>query len=255
MGLIEAFILGVVEGFSEFLPISSTGHLILTARLLGLTPGNFLKSFEIAIQCGAILAVVVLYWRDLMINRLVLARVICAFIPTGMVGFFLYKLVKNYLLESANVVLGALALGGLAIIVMEYLFGRKGGKVKKMEDISYGQAFLIGVFQSLAVIPGVSRSAATILGGLSLGIERKTIVEFSFVLAIPTMIAATGYDLSKNIQYFTLGELKALCVGLGVSFMVAWLSIKFLLRFIQTHTFLPFGLYRILLCLAWVLFV
>jgi len=123
--------------------------------------------------------------------------------------------------------------------------------VERMEKISYPQAFVIGLFQSIAMIPGVSRSAATILGGLALGVERKTIVEFSFLLAVPTMLVATGYDLSKNWHHFSLGEIRILLGGLVVSFIVAWLSVKFLLQFIQTHTFIPFGVYRLLVSLSW----
>lgn len=254
MDFIDAIILGVVEGLSEFLPISSTGHLILASRLLGLAPGDFVKTFEIAIQSGAILAVVVLYWRELLVNRLIMARVMVAFLPTGILGLIFYRLIKGFLLGSIEVVLWALALGGIAIIGFEYLYRGRGGRVKSLEGISYQQAFAIGLFQSLAMIPGVSRAAATILGGLALGIERRTIVEFSFLLAVPTMVIATGYDLSKNLHQFSMDEVEILFSGLVVSFVVAWASVKFLLRFIQTHTFMPFGVYRLFLSFVWVLF-
>lgn len=255
MGLAEAIILGIVEGLSEFLPISSTGHLILTSHLLGLAPGDFVKSFEISIQSGAIAAVVVLYWRELLINRLVMARVVTAFLPTGILGLTFYRLIKGHLLGSPQVVLWALASGGVAIIVFEFLYRGKGARVHRLEDISYKQAFIIGLFQSMAMIPGVSRSAATILGGLALGVERRTIVEFSFLLAVPTMIVATIYDLGKNAQGISVDELGILVCGLMVSFAVSWVSVKFLLKFIQTHSFIPFGVYRIVLCLLWVFFV
>ncbi len=255
MGILDAIILGVVEGLSEFLPISSTGHLILAAHLLGLPPENFVKSFEVAIQSGAILAVVVLYWRDLTANYRVMARIVTAFIPTGVIGFLLYRIIKTYLLGSTGVVLWSLALGGVALILFECFYRGKEATIHSMEDISYRQAFTIGLFQSLAVVPGVSRAAATILGGLLLGLSRKTIVEFSFVLAVPTMVAATGYDLAKNLHQFTTGEMTALIVGFAVSFLVAWVAIKFLLRFIQSHTFVPFGIYRILLCMIWVILI
>jgi undecaprenyl-diphosphatase len=254
MDLTTAAILGIVEGISEFLPISSTGHLILTSHLLGLKHTDFLKSFEIAIQVGAILSVVALYWRDLLVNPAVMKRVAIAFLPTGLIGFILYKIIKSYLMGSPSVVLWSLAIGGLFLIVFEYRHREKEDAVARTEDISYKQALIIGLFQALAVIPGVSRSASTIVGGLVLGLQRKTIVEFSFLLAVPTMAAATGYDLLKSAAHFSFDQLQFLAVGFVMSFIVALLSIKFLLRFIQTHTFIPFGIYRIVLVVLWVPF-
>jgi len=255
MDLSTAAILGIVEGISEFLPISSTGHLILTSHLLGLEHSDFLKSFEIAIQVGAILSVVVLYWRDLLVNPAVMKRVAIAFLPTGLIGLTLYKIIKSYLLGSPSIVLWALAAGGLFLIVFEYKHHEKSDAVAKTEDMSYRQALIIGLFQALAVIPGVSRSASTIVGGLVLGLRRKTIVEFSFLLAVPTMAAATGYDLLKNASRFSFDQMGFLAVGFVVSFVVALLSIKFLLRYIQTHTFILFGVYRIVLAVLWVFFL
>lgn len=254
MDLSTAAILGIVEGVSEFLPISSTGHLILASHLLGLKHTDFLKSFEIAIQVGAILSVVALYWRDLLANPAVMKRVVLAFLPTGLIGLTLYKIIKSYLLGSPSVVLWALAAGGIFLIVFEYRHQEKDDVVARTEDMSYKQALIIGLFQALAVIPGVSRSASTIVGGLVLGLKRKTIVEFSFLLAVPTMAAATGYDLLKSASQFSLDQVQFLAVGFVISFIVALLSIKFLLRFIQTHTFIPFGIYRIALVVLWVTF-
>jgi undecaprenyl-diphosphatase len=254
MDLSTAAILGIVEGVSEFLPISSTGHLILASHLMGLKHTDFLKSFEIAIQVGAILSVVVLYWRDLLVNPAIMKRVALAFVPTGLIGLTLYKIIKSYLLGSPSIVLWALAAGGLFLIVFEYRHQEKADAVARTEDISYKQAVIIGLFQALAVIPGVSRSASTIIGGLILGLKRKTIVEFSFLLAVPTMAAATGYDLLKSGSQFSLGQVQFLAVGFFMSFIVALISIKFLLRFIQTHTFIPFGIYRIALVVLWVSF-
>ncbi len=255
MDLLTAAILGIVEGVSEFLPISSTGHLILASHFLGLKHTDFLKSFEIAIQVGAILSVVVLYWRDLFVNKAIIARLVVAFLPTGIIGLTLYKAIKSYLLGSPSVVLWSLAIGGILLIIFEYLHREKEDAVTRPEDISYKQAFIIGLFQSIAMIPGVSRSASTIVGGLILGLNRKTIVEFSFLLAVPTMVAATGYDLLKSGSQFSLDQLQFLAVGFVMSFIVALLSIKFLLKFIQTHTFIPFGIYRIVLVLLWALFL
>ncbi|MEI7590047.1 MAG: undecaprenyl-diphosphatase UppP [Deltaproteobacteria bacterium] len=246
-----AIILGAVEGITEFLPISSTGHMILTANIMGMKHTDFLKSFEIAIQLGAILAVVVLYWRELFVNMVVLKKVITAFIPTGIIGFALYKLIKVYLLGSSVVVLWALLIGGIVIIALEWWLKDKPAQTTSLEDISYKQALIIGTAQALAVIPGVSRSAATILGGLSLRIDRQVIVIFSFLLATPTMASATAYDLMKSGVYFSVDQMAFLAVGFVVSFVVALLTIKFLLKFVQTHTFIPFGIYRIVLVLIW----
>ena len=243
-------ILGVVEGISEFLPISSTGHLMLTSHLLGLTPTEFLKSFAIAIQGGAILSVLVLYWRKLLVDFAVMKRIIAAFIPTGILGFALYKIIKGYLLGSNCVVLWSLLIGGVLLVAFELRYRGKEGAVSELAGISYKQSFLIGLFQAIAVIPGVSRAGATIIGGLMLGLRREVIVEFSFLLAVPTMLAATGYDLLKNAPQFSLDQLHLLVVGSVSSFVVALLSIKFLLHFIRTHTFIPFGIYRIVFALS-----
>lgn len=255
MDLSTAAILGIVEGISEFLPISSTGHLILASHLMRLQHTDFLKSFEIAIQVGAILSVVVLYWRDLLINRAVIQRLIVAFLPTGIIGLTLYKVIKSYLMGSPSIVLWSLALGGVFLILFEWQHHEKDDAVARPQDMTYKQAFIIGLFQSLAMIPGVSRSASTIVGGLILGLKRKTIVEFSFLLAVPTMAAATGYDLLKSGLHLSVDQIQFLAVGFIMSFIVALLSIKFLLRFIQTHTFIPFGIYRIVFVIFWVSFL
>ncbi|PKN34682.1 MAG: undecaprenyl-diphosphatase [Deltaproteobacteria bacterium HGW-Deltaproteobacteria-19] len=255
MDWLTALILGIVEGVSEFLPISSTGHMILASQLMGLGHTEFLKSFEIAIQVGAILSVVALYWRRLLIDFETMKKLVVAFLPTAILGFTLYRLVKQFLLGSPNVVLWSLFLGGIFIIVFEYLHREREDAVDDLSGITYRQAFLIGLFQSIAMVPGVSRSAATIIGGLALGLRRKTIVEFSFLLAVPTMLAATAYDLLKSGSAFSMDQMGFLAVGFVSSFIVALLSIKFLLSFIQTHTFIPFGIYRIAFVALWVLFL
>ncbi|MHB8828732.1 MAG: undecaprenyl-diphosphate phosphatase [Syntrophales bacterium] len=251
MDMAASIILGIVEGFSEFLPISSTGHLILAGKLLGLAESDFVKSFDIAIQLGAILSVVVLYWRDLLVNWETIKKVTVAFLPTGIIGFVLYKIIKNILLGSTAVVLWSLLVGGIILIVFETLHREKDDATKSLSEITYMQSFLIGVFQSLAVIPGVSRSAATIVGGLILGMKRTLIVEFSFLLAVPTMLAATVYDLYKNGAVFSASQFNYLAVGFLTSFIVALASIKLLIRFVQNHTFILFGIYRIALVLVW----
>ncbi|MFA6159722.1 MAG: undecaprenyl-diphosphate phosphatase [Parcubacteria group bacterium] len=248
----QVIILGIAEGITEFLPISSTAHLILTADILKLTQTEFLKSFEIIIQFGAILAVVFLYWKTLWKLK-VIKKLIVAFIPTGILGLVFYGIIKTYLLGSVNVVLWTMFLGGIFLIIFEKWHKEKENSLEDISNISYKQCLYIGLFQSIAMIPGVSRSAATILGGLALGLKRKTIVEFSFLLAVPTMLAATGLDMLKNYKSFSLSESHLLAVGFLVSFVMAILGIKFLLTYIQKRTFTAFGFYRILVAvLFWV---
>jgi undecaprenyl-diphosphatase len=249
MTYLHTLILGIVEGVSEFLPISSTGHLILASYLLHLKQTDFQKSFEIAIQLGAILSVVVLYWRALLVNFEILKRVITAFIPTAILGFIFYKIIKRVLLGSNTVVLYSLLIGGVFLVLFELWHREKESATEELSAISYSKSFMIGLCQAVAMIPGVSRSAATIIGGLILGIKRKTIVEFSFLLSVPTMVAATGLDLMKSGRHFSLEEFHLLLMGFISSFIVALLSIRWLIHFIKNHTFISFGIYRILISL------
>ncbi len=247
MDIFHSIILGIVEGVTEFLPVSSTGHLILASSLLHIPESAFLKSFEIVIQLGAILSVIVVYWKKLW-NWEMIKKLLVAFIPTGIIGLALYKIVKTYLMGSTTIVLWSLALGGICLIVFEMWYKKKPlSELQESDEISYKQAAIIGTFQSLAIIPGVSRSASTIVGGLLLGLTRTTIVEFSFLLAVPTMLAASGLDLVKNYSIFSMDQFGVLAVGFIVSFLVALGSIKFLLQYIRKHDFIPFGIYRILL--------
>ena len=248
MDFLQATILGVVEGVTEFLPISSTAHLILVSDILKLTQTNFIKSFEITIQLGAILAVIFLYWNSLC-DLKTIKKLIVAFIPTGILGLIFYKIIKTYLLGNVSVVLWALLLGGLFLIVFEGWHKKRGDAAENVSEISYKHCFYIGIFQSIAMIPGVSRSAATILGGLALGLKRKTIVEFSFLLAVPTMLAATSLDLLKNASSFSLSDFHLIFIGFFTSFIMAIIGIKFLLAYIQKKSFTLFGIYRIILAI------
>jgi undecaprenyl-diphosphatase len=248
MDIFQAIILGIVEGVTEFLPISSTGHLILASRFLGLQPSDFLKTFEIAIQIGAIMAVVVLYWRKLFLNIETMKKVALAFIPTGIAGFLFYKTIKSFL-GSPDVVIWSLLIGGFLILFFEWLDGEKNDHTERLEDVTYQQAFFVGIAQCFALIPGVSRSASTIFGGMLAGIKRSVIVEFSFLLAVPTMVAASGYDLIKHGASFSAGEINILLVGTLVSFVVALAIIKWLIRFVQKNNFIIFGIYRIVLAI------
>ncbi|TSC86577.1 MAG: undecaprenyl-diphosphatase [Parcubacteria group bacterium Gr01-1014_8] len=254
MNVFDAVILSVVEGLTEFLPISSTGHLILASSLLGLPDSEFLKSFEIIIQSGAIAAVIALYWKSFF-DVEILKRLVVAFIPTAVIGLLLYSTIKTYLLGSEQLVVWTLLLGGIALIAFEYFHHETDSATGAVSAISYTQSVLIGLFQSIAMIPGISRSGATIIGGLALGLKRKTIVEFSFLLAVPTMLAATGLDLLKNYSTFSSDQAMSLSIGFVLSFVVAAASIMWLLRFVQSHSFISFGIYRIALGLIFLFFV
>ncbi len=242
----DSLILGAIEGITEFLPISSTGHLILASELLGLTPSTFLSSFHIAIQLGAIAAVVFLYWKSFLDIRF-LTKLFVAFLPTGLVGFLVYPYVKEYLLGNSMIVVASLFIGGVVLIVFELLHKEKPESLEGAKQITYKQALLVGCFQSIAIIPGVSRSAATIIGGLLAGMRRVAIVEFSFLLAVPTMIAATGYDLLKSADTFAFDDFGLLALGFLTAFVVALVSMRFLLTLVRRYTFIPFGIYRIVL--------
>jgi len=254
MTLLQSLLLGIVEGITEFLPISSTGHLVLISGLLGLLQTEFQKSFEITIQLGAIASVVLLYWRSFLDIRII-KKLIVGFIPTGIIGLALYKIIKTYFIGNEHVVLWSFFLGGLALIIFEFFHHEPQDAKDTLQSISYPHAIVIGLFQSIAIIPGVSRSAATIVGGLLLGLKRKTIVEFSFLLAVPTMLAATGFDLLQNASSFSPDQFGSLAIGFVASFAVAAASITFLLRFIRNHNFVPFGIYRILAAIVFWLVV
>ncbi len=256
MSFLQAIILGIIEGITEFLPVSSTGHLILATNALGLNQNNFVKTFEIAIQFGAILAVLFLYGRSLILNWQLIKKLLVAFLPTAAIGLIFYSTIKEVLLGSEMTVVVSLLIGGIFLILFERSYKEPLSGGNSMDQITGKQAFIIGLFQAIAIIPGVSRAAATIIGGLMLGINRRTIVEFSFLLAVPTMAAATGLDLIKSYQDILSGSVSILLTGLFVSFITAILGIKFLLRFINTHKFTAFGWYRIIVAIAfWFLIV
>lgn len=282
MTLLHAIILGLIEGVTEFLPISSTAHLIIAAHWLKIPESSALKSFLIAIQLGAILSVAVLYAKTILRQPKLILKIGAAFIPTSLIGLAAYSLVKNFLMESLGLIAGALIVGGLALIILEKYFIKREAaketlgknqaeasisenklqsskpKEENLNSLSYRQATLIGIFQALAIIPGVSRSAATIMGGLSLGLSRKNIVEFSFLLALPTMTAATFLDLYKDMPVLSKQELIVWLVGFLTAFTTAIFGIKFFLRFIQKNNFMPFGWYRLVAgfaILVWMLLI
>ena len=259
MTILHSILLGIVEGISEFLPISSTGHMILVSELLGIAKDSFTKSFEIIIQLGAILSVVVLYWNKLIKNKQLLVKLLVAFLPTAIIGLTIYKYIKE-LLGSVYVVTTALFVGGIILMYFEtwaqkFVEKKNIQPVENSDDISLKQSIYVGLFQSIAMIPGVSRSGATIVGGTFLGISRKAIVEFSFLLAIPTMCAATALDIYKNKADFSFDQVNLLVIGFLVSFVVALLAVKTFLKYIEKNSFKAFGIYRIVLSLVYIVYI
>lgn len=250
MDFFSVIIFSIVEGVTEFLPISSTGHLILVSKILSIPQTSFIKDFEIIIQLGAILSIVFLYFDKVLQNRKIWKNVLIAFLPTAVIGFLLFKFIKSFLLGNLYITLVSLLVGGILLIVLELIYKEKEHHVDSIEKITYVKALLIGVFQSLAVIPGVSRSAATIIPALFLGTKRKAAAEFSFLLAVPTMLAATGLDLVKSNFDYSATQWALLTVGLIGSFITATIVVKWFLSYIQKHNFIIFGFYRIILSLV-----
>ena len=248
---LTVILIGILEGLTEFLPISSTGHLIIASSRLSLN-GAEVKAFLVVIQLGAILAVC-WHQRITLCNTLkelptkrwnsFAAKIAAAFIPTACIGLIFHDVVKTYLFSPITVSC-ALILGGIIIIFVENK--NKFYKEMQPEDMTFSQAIKIGLFQSLAIFPGVSRSGATIIGGLSIGLPRKTATLFSFLLAIPTMFAATVFDLAKTPELLTNSSLPALSLGFCVAFITALLTVKVLINFVSKHSFKPFGYYRII---------
>ena len=245
MTIIDSIILGAVEGVTEFLPISSTGHLIVVSSFLGLEQTNAHKTFEVAIQLGSILAVLFLFAKRLLVDKMLWIKIIIAFLPTAIFGFLFYKTIKALFgVESVAIML---IIGGFIFLIVEY-FRRNhdDSKDKTIDDLTIKQALTIGLFQSLSMVPGTSRSGATIIGGLFTGLSRKSAAEFSFLLAIPTMFVATFYDLYKNRAEMIIDDYSLLAVGFVTAFVVAYFTVKAVMNFLTTHTFIIFGVYRII---------
>lgn len=250
--LLKAAIMGVVEGLTEFLPISSTGHLILTGSLLGMT-GAKDKVFEIAIQTGAILAVVIVYWArvrdtfrglasDRQAQRFAL-NVLIGFLPAAVLGLIFYKTIKAHLF-NAPVVAGAFIVGGLIILWAERRQASE-VRIQTVDDMGPVDALKVGLVQCLGMIPGTSRSGSTIIGGMLLGLSRQAATDFSFFLAIPTLMGAGAYSLWKERHSLSMADAPMFAVGLVVSFLSAWVCVRWLLRFVATHSFVAFAWYRI----------
>lgn len=245
MTILHALVLGVVEGVTEFLPISSTAHLLFAQRLMGLQPTAFTATFDIVIQLGAIAAVALAVWRRFLADPRLVAVTFVGFLPTAVLGAIAYPFVKELLHASPLVPILALGIGGVFLIAFEQRRRSNLQTGGQLANASYKQAIVVGIAQSVAFVPGVSRSAASIVGGMSAGLDRKAAVELSFLLAIPTMAAATGLDLLKTGFAFTADEWVMLAIGIISSFVTALIVVKWLMRYIETHTFASFGVYRI----------
>lgn len=245
MTFYDSIILGIIEGITEFLPISSTGHLIVASQYLGLEQTQVNKAFEVIIQFAAILAVIVNYPSKFTFKHIELwKKITLAFIPIGAVGFLFSKQVKA--LFSVEIVAIMFIIGGIVFLIAEKYYDESKSHVEDIENVSYKQAFLIGIAQIFALIPGTSRAGSSILGAMFVGLTRKASAEFSFLLAFPVMCATTGYDILKNYQDFTHANLLTLSIGFIISFIVAYITIKLFLKFLENFTFVAFGIYRIL---------
>lgn len=248
MSITEAIIIAVVEGLTEFLPISSTGHMIITEKLLGVESNDFTKLFTVGIQLGAILAVIVLYWNKFIAPLKTgkwqfYGKLILAVVPALVLGYIFSDRI-DALLESALTVAITMIAGGVVLLFIDRFFKKE--SITSDEQISFFRAFIIGCWQCVAMIPGVSRSAASIIGGMQQQLSRKLAAEFSFFLAVPTMAAATGYKLLKGYQSLSTSDLKLFAIGNLVAFVVAILAIRFFIGFLQKHGFKLFGYYRII---------
>jgi undecaprenyl-diphosphatase len=254
MSTLQTIILSVIEGLTEFLPVSSTAHLVLTSQILGVLQSEFVKSFEVIIQLGAILAVVVLYIKDLIKNVRLWFKILVAFLPSAILGFLFYDFIKERLLGNGLITALALIVGGGIFIVIDKIKLAPANKPEKAFDLSNIptlRLLAIGLAQSLAMIPGVSRSAASIFGGVLAGLNKNDAIKFSFFLAIPTMLAATTLDLYKSGFNFSNHEITLLIIGFMGAFITALVAIKSFIKFVQKHSFLPFGIYRIAVGLLW----
>ena len=252
MDTMQTIIVAIVEGITEFIPISSTGHMIITEKLLGITDNEYSKMFTVAIQLGAILAVVVLYWKKFFDfkNLSFYLKLMAGVVPAIVLGLLFSKKI-DAMLESSTTIAVSLLLGGIILVFIDKAFNHP--RIHSEKETTFLNAVMIGTWQCLAMIPGVSRSAASIIGGMQQKLTRSAAAEFSFFLAVPTMLAATGYKLYKHYKEtggFTGEEIKQLAIGNIVAFVVAMLAIKFFIGFLKKHGFRVWGIYRIILGLV-----
>ncbi len=245
MSWIETIIISIVEGITEFLPISSTGHMIITEKLLGIQSDEFIRIFIVNIQFGAILSVIVLYWKKFIKSLVFYYKLFIAFIPAAVAGLIFGDYIDK-LLDNVVIVAISLVAGGIILVFVDSWFRNPA----KNQEISYTKAFKIGLFQIIAMIPGVSRSAATIIGGLTQKLDRRNAAEFSFFLAVPTMFAASVYKLYKSYESVTVDNIGVLIAGNIIAFIVAMLAIKSFVTYLTNHGFKIFGYYRIVVGLV-----
>jgi len=244
MDILQAIIIGIIEGFTEFLPISSTGHMIVASEFLGIEQSAVVKAYEVIIQFAAILAVMLLYRDKINLKEITLwQKIIAAFFPLAIIGFLLKDWIKEIFVTQT--VAWMFIIGGVIFIVVEYFHNDKAQPTQDIEEITWKQAMSIGFAQVLSLVPGTSRAGSTIIGGMLSGVSRKASTEFSFLLAIPVMMAVSGYDLLKHYQDFIGADLTAFVVGFVVAFVVAYITIKMFIVFLQRFTFVAFGIYRI----------
>jgi undecaprenyl-diphosphatase len=246
MTIFDSVILGIIEGFTEFLPISSTGHMIVASQFMGLDQTSVNKAFEVIIQFAAILAVILTYPSKFTFKHIDLwSKVFIAFLPIAALGFLFSKQVKA--MFSLEIVAIMFIIGGIVFLIVEKFYKEETTHTLDVEDVTYKQAIWIGIAQIFALIPGTSRAGASIIGAMLMGLNRKTSAEFSFLLAFPVMCATTAYDLLKHHDELLVGgNLLLLSIGFVVSFVVAFLTIKVFLKFLEKFTFVAFGIYRII---------
>jgi undecaprenyl-diphosphatase len=245
MDIFQAIIIGIIEGFTEFLPISSTGHMIVASKFLGIEESAVNDAYMVVIQFSAILAVLLLYRDKINPKEVGLwSKIFVAFLPLAIVGFLLKDWIEK--IFSVEVVATMFIVGGIIFLVVEYFYDDKKATAKDLEEISWSQSLWIGFGQIFSLIPGTSRAGSTIIAGMLSGVDRKSATEFSFLLAIPVMMAVSGYDLLKHYDEFVGADMSAFVVGFVVAFVVAYLTIKLLIAFLQRFTFVAFGIYRIL---------
>lgn len=246
MGIFEALILAIIEGITEFLPVSSTGHMILASSVMKIIDDEFVKTFEIVIQLGAISAIAIMYIKRFLQGISIYFKLMVAFLPTAIVGFLAYGFIKTYLFNPVVVSI-SLIVGGVVLIWIDKKVVSKTTEVDDLKDIPYKNAFYIGLMQCLSMIPGTSRAAATIIGGVFNKLNKKQATEFSFLLAVPTMFAATGYDLIKSPIQLDQQKIILLILGLVFAFVSAWIAVKIFLKLVENYGFTYFGYYRIVI--------
>jgi len=254
LDIFQAIIIGIIEGFTEFLPISSTGHMIVASQFLGEEQDAVTKAYEVIIQFAAILAVMLIYKDKITLKKIDLwLKLLVAFLPLAIVGFIFKDQIKA--LFNVEIVAWMFIIGGFVFLIVEYFYKPKEHTVKEVEEVTYTQAWWVGFAQIFSLVPGTSRAGATIIGGMLSGLDRKTSSDFSFLLAIPVMGAVSAYDLLKHYKEFADANWVAFGIGFVVAFVVAYITVKLFLVFIQKFSFVPFGIYRILFggLLLWIL--